>query len=330
MPNARDTRSAVVLGCGVIGITSAIELAAHGWNVRLLGRDRPARTTSAVAAAVWFPFRVAPVERTATWGRHSYTRFLEHAKDPDSGVRMLWGEVIGHREPDREVMAMLPDASWMATDAQRRPGTPSYRVRVPCVDMPRYLRWLERRLCSAGVEVELRAVSTLEEAAALAPVIVNCTGLGARALAQDEALFPIRGQVVRVRETVARAEFVIDDDNPHGLTYIVPRCDETILGGTADDGAWSTVPDSRAADEILARCREVEPALRAATTRGVMVGLRPGRHAVRLEAQQLARDCLCLHNYGHGGAGVTLSWGCAREVVRLAGASGTCVAPGEE
>lgn len=221
---------------------------------------------------------------------------------------------------------MLPDGAWRPTRRRRRAGVPSYRVRVPCVDMPVYLRWLVTRLDAAGVRIEQRTVHSLSDIARAA-LIVDCAGLGARELANDASLFPIRGQVVRVREPRMRRVFVIDDDNPAGLTYIVPRHDSTVLGGTAVDDEWSTVPDPAVTRGILDRCRELDPRLAGAEPLESAVGLRPGRDAVRLDEERLASGTRCIHNYGHGGGGVTLSWGCAREVSRLAGASGTCVAP---
>jgi D-amino-acid oxidase len=72
------------------------------------------------------------------------------------------------------------------------------------------------------------------------------------------------------------------------------------------------------AQEILEKCRLLEPALSQAAILGHAVGLRPGRREVRLELEWLAGGRAVIHNYGHGGAGFTLSWGCAREVVELA------------
>ena len=72
--------------------------------------------------------------------------------------------------------------------------------------------------------------------------------------------------------------------------------------------------------EIRDRCAEVEPRLKGARIIGRRVGLRPTRPAVRLESE-LRGDTRVIHNYGHGGAGITLSWGCAREV-------GGCCPPG--
>jgi D-amino-acid oxidase len=153
-------------------------------------------------------------------------------------------------------------------------------------------------------------VSSLEEAAATSRVVVNCTGLGARELVGDHQMTPIRGQIVRVRNP-GLERCVLDEKNPEGLTYIVPRSDDCILGGTAEEGEWDTEPNPEVATEILRRGVALEERLSGVQVLEHKVGLRPGRPTIRLEAELLSGDGLCVHNYGHGGAGVTLSWGCA-------------------
>jgi D-amino-acid oxidase len=78
------------------------------------------------------------------------------------------------------------------------------------------------------------------------------------------------------------------------------------------------VPDPATADRLLAAAAAVEPRLAGVAVLEHRVGLRPGRPYVRLEAEVLADGRQVVHNYGHGGAGVSLSWGCAAEAARLA------------
>jgi len=95
-----------------------------------------------------------------------------------------------------------------------------------------------------------------------------------------------------------------------------PYPDHIVLGGTAVEDDEDREPDPAVAERIRQRCIEVEPRLRNARVLGHQVGLRPTRPSVRLEIEQLAR-ARCVHNYGHGGSGVTMSWGCARESAAL-------------
>ena len=95
----------------------------------------------------------------------------------------------------------------------------------------------------------------------------------------------------------------------------MPREHDIVVGGTDQEGEWSRTPSPETAAEILQRATRLVPALRGARVLRHKVGLRPVRPAVRLER---AGDVV--HCYGHGGAGVTLSWGCAEEVVALVAA----------
>ena len=130
-------------------------------------------------------------------------------------------------------------------------------------------------------------------------------------LKSDPSLTAVRGQVVRVTAPVVD-EWLLDQSDPQRLVYVVPRERDVVLGGTAEEGAEGLEPDPATSAAIRARCAALVPALRDAPVVGVAVGLRPVRPTVRLEAEGRVVHC-----YGHGGAGVTLAWGCAGEVAAL-------------
>ena len=143
--------------------------------------------------------------------------------------------------------------------------------------------------------------------------MVDCSGLGSRHLADDPTTTPVRGQVV-VLEQVGLEEWWLAEDGP---TYVIPRAHDIVVGGTDDAGEWDRTPSPEIADEILRRATDLVPALARTRVLRHKVGLRPARPEVRLE-----RVGDVIHCYGHGGAGVTLSWGCAAEVAALADAVG--------
>ena len=118
----------------------------------------------------------------------------------------------------------------------------------------------------------------------------------------------MRGQVVVVNG-VDLDHWWLDATGP---TYVVPRARTVIVGGTDEDGDWSRTPSPETATGILRRATRLVPELAGAKVVGHRVGLRPVRPSVRLEAEGRV-----IHCYGHGGAGVTLSWGCANEVTQL-------------
>ena len=159
----------------------------------------------------------------------------------------------------------------------------------------------------------LRSIAEAQERSA-APVIVNCTGIGARELTPDPALYPVRGQVV-VAANPGLTEFFVGEGADDEVSYIFPHGATVVLGGTHEPGAESLRPDPATAERILASCAAVDPRLAGAPVLGHRVGLRPVRPRVRLESAALPGGRLLVHNYGHGGAGVTLSWGCARAVL---------------
>jgi D-amino-acid oxidase len=110
-------------------------------------------------------------------------------------------------------------------------------------------------------------------------------------------------------------EFYTDHSEvPPDVSYLFPHQDTVVLGGTMADGDWDTEPRPEVAERIVADCALIEPRVRDAPVLAHRVGLRPARPEVRLEAEALDGGRVLWHNYGHGGAGVTLSWGCAREL----------------
>lgn len=306
----------VVIGCGVIGLTTAIRLQEAGRRVTIVAAAPPERTTSSVAAALWYPYKAYPEDRVLGWSQRSFAVLVELAGDDSCGVYLREGIELWRRP--------VADPWWREAVPQFRRATaadlpPGYRdgyvFGAPIIEMPVYLRYLARRFERGGGTIAYRLLGSIEEALAMSHVVINCAGLGARDLVRDTRLAPIRGQILRVRNP-GLSRFVLDEDDPTGVTYIVPRREDCILGGTADADQWDTTPDPATAAAILRRCVAIEPRLADADILEHKVGLRPGRDAVRLERED--RDgAIIVHNYGHGGAGVTLAWGCADEVIRL-------------
>ncbi len=303
-----------VVGGGVVGLTCALELARAGHRVRLHTADPLEATTSAVAAAIWFPYRAAPADAVLRWGATSLGVLTGLAGDPATGVRLRPGTYV-HRtpEPDLWWTPGVPDVR-PATTAELPPGAPAgTRCTLPVVDTGRYLPWLAAACASAGVRTVPGRVAALDEVPG--DVVVVATGLASGQLLGDDSCVPVQGQVVRLADPGVPG-WVLDDDHPEGLTYVVPRGRDVVCGGTAVEGATGTEPDPEVEAAILRRACALVPALRGQPVLSRAVGLRPGRPTVRLERLDVdGRPVVAC--YGHGGAGVTLSWGCAAEVASL-------------
>jgi D-amino-acid oxidase len=158
-------------------------------------------------------------------------------------------------------------------------------------------------------------VSSFAEADA--PVVVNCTGLAARELVPDPSVRPVRGQLVVVQNPGIDT-WLVATDAAGEYAYLFPQPGGLVLGGTAEEDVWSLEPDPATAEAIVARCAALRPEVAGAKVLEHRVGLRPTRPAVRLERDALPDGRLLVHNYGHGGAGVTVAWGCAEEAAGLA------------
>lgn len=308
----------VVLGAGVVAATAAWRLAESGWDVEVWSDRHWSQTTSAVAAAIWRPYRAEPEAEVVRWSRRTFEVYQALEGTPASGVTMVPG-----LELSREPMA---DPTWAGTlpgfghadSADLPPGyVDALAYRVPVVAMNLHLPWMLAELSIRGVRFVHRRVSSLQEALAESSWVVNATGLGARELVPDPTVYPVRGQVLRLANP-GLTEFRLDYHDPAGLTYVVPRGNDVVVGGTDQEHSWDTAVDEDEAVAILERCRRLCPQLAGAAVLDRAVGLRPARPSVRVELVEAAGGWIC-HDYGHGGAGVTTAWGCAEDVVGLLG-----------
>ncbi|WP_326656276.1 FAD-dependent oxidoreductase [Streptomyces sp. NBC_00385] len=303
----------IVVGGGVSGLTTAMVLAERGDRVRVWSAAPAAATTSAVAGGLWWPYRIEPQDRVSDWSLASLRWYEELAARPrETGVRLVKGVHRGER-----LAGLGPWAGQLKGAVETAEGL---RCRLPLIDMPVHLAWLEERVRAAGGSVERRGVSSFDEPAAEAATVVNCTGIGARELVPDAGMRPVRGQLVLVENPGIEEWFTEADPASSETTYFFPQPGRLVLGGTAGTDDWSTVPDPRTAREIVARCARVRPEIARARVLGHRVGLRPARDAgVRIEAGPLPGGGRLVHNYGHGGAGVTVALGCARAAAQLVG-----------
>ena len=321
----RDVTSAspdvLVIGAGVCGLSTAIVLLEAGLSVGVYAAEPPHRTTSMAAGALWGAHLVGADERVGQWAALTLRKFRALAADPAAGVAEMRGLVAspGASEPGPPAFTSGAGPATKCEPAELPAGFASgWRYSAPVVTMPAYLDYLLALLLREGGQLHLGPrLHGLAEAefVSAAPVIVNCTGMGARELVPDPGLTPVRGQVVVAVNPGLTEFFVGERENPEQVTYIFPHGPVVVLGGTQQAGATSMWPDPVTAKHIVAGCAAIEPRLADAHVLEHRVGLRPVRASVRLEVQTNGRRHY-VHNYGHGGAGITLSWGCAHAVMK--------------
>jgi D-amino-acid oxidase len=310
------TPTVTIAGAGVIGLTTALRLLEAGAKVTIVARDLPPHTTSNVAAAFWHPYEAGPVEAVERWARRSLDVFRELAAARVPGISEREGLMVF-------VASTAEPASLRGLPGVRRARgdeLPDPRFRAgwyfPSVlaETDLFLAWLVERVRERGATIARRTVTRLEELGGDA--VVDATGVWARELNGDTELHALRGQVVSIAPLESR-DIVVQDEPGHPITYVVPRSRDAILGGTADLDQWDTQPDPAITERIVERCAALAPEVRSRRVLGAKVGLRPKRANVRLERATLADGRPVVHNYGHGGAGITLAWGCADDATQL-------------
>jgi D-amino-acid oxidase len=287
--------------------------------VEIWTRDVPPHTTSNIAAAIWHPFKVFPVERALGWGQRSLDVFYDLAADAESGV-VIREALEVYAGPVEEPWWRGCVSHFRFARADELPeGRPfGYVFETAQVETRIYLPYLMRRFEGLGGKIVRREITNLADALSESLAVVNCAGLGTLAFLPDKELVPIRGQIIRVEKLPLERILLDEEEDGEGnIAYVVPRSNDCILGGVAQVGNWSLEPDEATAQGIIERCALLAPEVREARIVEHLVGLRPGRSSVRLEKEQVPGGGSVVHNYGHGGGGVTLSWGCAEDVVRL-------------
>jgi D-amino-acid oxidase len=317
---------AAVIGAGVSGLSCGIVFAERKWDVTIFADETGQKTTSAAAAAAWFPYDAEPADKVIPCSLITYERLRELARDSRSGVSMLeiwqftrvgqipvpdWAKNLGARP-----ISAIPSE---VEGSRRIPAFPSifsngYALNIPLIDTTIYLDYLANRFHNAGGTIESAHINKVEELPRDFDVIVNCAGIGARELAQDSELEPHRGQVAIVRK-LELAQAIVCDGPP--LMYAIPRAHDCVFGGT-NSISENREPSSADTNAIVSECSHVL-GIDLPPVIAVKVGLRPFRKSgVRLERERLSDGRTVIHNYGHGGAGFTLSWACAEEVCAIA------------
>ncbi len=271
-------RSFAILGCGILGLTTARLLQDRGHRVTLYGRELPPHTTSNVGGGQWSPFTVFQTGATTAAFAAQYERAarLSHARyqtlvGSRHGVRWIENYVLrGAPSPGRSG----PIADLFYDEEEFGPGEHPFpspwvgRFTTLLIEPHVFLPALVDEVLLRGGRIVPREFRTLEEVLALEEDgIVNCTGLGSRDLFGDPELLPIRGQLA-----ILLPQPEVDYITLAGGAYMFPRSDGIVLGGSQERGEWDAVTSPEVVDRILAGNRDVfqgmgSPGSRAPTSR---------------------------------------------------------------
>ncbi len=310
-----------IIGAGVSGLTCGVAFAERGHRVAIFADEIGRQTTSGAAAAIWWPYDAEPAGKIVPWALATYKALADLARDALSGVSMIelrtfsragqvqipnWAPPLGAR-----LLVMANEA-----EASLRAFVSGFVVKVPLMDTAIYLDYLARRIRTAGGEINGNVrFEKLEDIDLAFDLLINCAGVGAKMLVGDSKLEPHRGQIAVVSKIENLPYTVVCDDLP--LTYVIPRTNDCVFGGTNESSSDRRV-DPVATERIVTECCRVLD-IGHPNVLDERVGLRPFRKSgVRLESDRARDGRSVIHNYGHGGSGFTVSWGCAQSVLDLA------------
>ncbi|XP_046487176.1 D-aspartate oxidase [Neodiprion pinetum] len=325
-----------VIGAGVVGAATslAIKEAFPVSRVTVFADAFSPQTTGDGSAGLWTPYLLGstPAEDVLRWSGETYRWMLSIWKSEsagDAGVSLI--PITRVTSDARGV----PEQAWTSTvfgshrmslgdlrrlnEEQAAEYTSGWQFITFTAEPTRLIPWILAKFKSLGGNIVKRKISKLDELVDESfDLLVNCTGLGARDLIGDATMQPVRGQVSRVEASWAFHVFLVEDEAGN---YVIPNVESVVLGGTHQENDY----DCRIREEdekfIHEGCCKLLPALRECNIIKRWVGLRPGRPRVRLETEsreaENGKKFTVIHNYGHGGSGVTLCWGCALDVVRI-------------
>ncbi|XP_069701261.1 D-aspartate oxidase [Periplaneta americana] len=319
-----------VLGAGVVGVTTATELQTEfpTANITIIADKFNQDTTSEVAAGIFRPstsFSGTSPEITSQWIRDSYEYYdVLRCSEQSSraGVSQISGYMFSRIDPSIVQNSLLDGIVPLYRRATEEelglcPGNWKYGSYFTTLltECTKFLPWSLERFERAGGKVVKKTVTDFRELEHHFDIVVNCAGIGAKFLCSDNKLVPIRGQVIKMRAPWIKTFFYAEQD-----TYVIPRSDGVIMGGCRHYDSYDVSLSPYDSAAIRERCFKLIPSLQKASFIKERAGLRPHRSIVRVEPEVLNTGLgklKIVHNYGHGGYGVTSAPGTAKHAVKL-------------
>ncbi|SDH72720.1 FAD-dependent oxidoreductase [Winogradskyella thalassocola] len=306
--------SVTVVGSGIVGLTSAIILQEKGFEVTIVAKECFDKTLSSKVGAIWFPFEIEPKEKANIWASLAYERY-QNDIEPKNGVTFIPFLTAYNNHSNNDWTQTLPKGTVRKAKPSELPKgiKMAFISIVPLAEPRLYLPYLFEKFLKNGGHFEEREIKDIKELAALNTLVINCTGLGAKNLCNDEDLQPMRGQILRCKKM--NTPSFADSTKKGALSYIINRSNDCVIGGTDYDNDWNRNVEASDTTLILNRLKAIGYNEAPPEILEEIVGLRPKRSPVRFEFDDNFSNIF--HNYGHGGAGFTVAWGCAIELAEL-------------
>lgn len=301
-----------IIGGGITGVTTGLALQEAGHAVSIYSRDPFEKTTSFAAGAVIYPVACEESDRVLRWFQKTHD-ILKSFPAAEAGISEVnWRKCSVQESCDVPFwIKSVAGAGVLKPEECPYNNRSGIFARLFCLDVDSYSSYMLQRFQKSGGSYEILNVSNPETLSG--DVVINCTGVYASKLFDDTDIHPARGQIVIVKNPGITDYYSTFDSK----NYIYPRGERCLLGGSFDEGAWDTTPNPELTQQILRWAENIDQRFQGAEIVDVRVGLRPLRSKVRLETDVLKDGRTLIHNYGHGGSGYALSWGCARDVEAL-------------
>lgn len=302
-----------VIGAGVIGLTSALCFQESGFIVKIIADKFDETICSSNAGAIWGPFLSNEDQSAYEWSFETLKVFRNLAKNPKSGINIVDGVLAANYETQIPEWFKLLNQDHEYDEQLPKGYIKAWRYSVPIIEMPKYLNWLKTEFYQSNGVLEIGKINSFTELKDEFDFVINCTGLGSKELCADEKLYAMKGQLIVVSNPGVNYFFAERGDNKE-LFYWMPQGEKIVIGGTAEKIFSHTLIDEVQTKRMFDQAKRIEKKFAKSEFVAEKVGFRPCRDSIRFEFDKIYQNVF--HNYGHGGSGVSLSWGCAQSVVK--------------
>lgn len=338
--------SITVIGAGIQGISTAIALESAGYDTEIVsekfsyldGEDQKSVTTNYAAASV-FPVKVEHSDLTQneliSKGESTYEPFYDQRNIPvrKQDHYKVYEEDLNFEMPNRMNIKSIKELNQHKIPKRRGEEIKSgYKCEEYFVEMPEYIPLLFDYYKYIGGSLKKKKV-TRNEIIDINTTVINCSGNGSGELFSDDSLVPVRGHLLRLPykgSSPLRFAYTYTPSEYNSYTYMYPRKDEILFGGTylegefKEEGSW--IGDKMDQPTVTIDGLEIPERLykvnmniidQYVNIHNKDLGVKYGYRPYRKEGIRIEKENNVIHNYGHGGAGVTLSWWSAQRVTEI-------------